>query len=382
MSKPKHLDSTIICWILGIILLVRLLFVGDTLPQLGTALSLLCVSTLIIYLLAPLVNRMEKNLHWPRLLCLCITYLFFLLLIFLLIYFLLPRLLSNIGEILPESAEDLITRITDNPFLGRFLTEDVLRSLLTQFPDSTEDTLRALMAYSSQVVSGLSQSFRYVGYFFIALTMAFYGLMNIRSLGDSAAGFLYKTIPERWADRLLSLIYIIDRALRDFVVSKLVICLILGLLTYLTILLCNLIFRLEIPYPLLIALLTAFFNLIPYVGPFLGAIPCLLLALFAGWMEVVVLLATLLLMQQVDNMIISPRVMSRSIGISPFWVLASVSCLSLLFGIWASVFAVPVAAVIQTLLLQYQEYFARKKAGDAEATVLHNVPESWKKKHL
>lgn len=378
-SKRKKIYLFTILGIALLFLLARLLFVGNTFETIRTALRPLGVSLLIIYLLAPIVNRIEEKLHWPRILCLCLTYLLIIVFLFLIFYFLLPDLVQNILELLPDTYEDFVELVTTHPFFGRFVRQDSLDSLFQSFPYPSADNLPLLLTYSSPVIDGLTDSLHWVTLLLISLTMAFYGLITTRSLGRSAGDFLYKTIPDSWADRILSFIYVVDRALRDFVVSKLFTCAILGLLVYLAIVLCNLIFRLNIPYPLLQALITAFFNLIPYVGPFLGLIPCLVMALFQGWPEAMALLAILLLMQQVDNFVLEPRIISRSVGVSPFWSLASVTCLGLLFSPLASVFSIPVAAVCQTLLQQYQESYRLRKNGEPDTVFLRNVPPAWQK---
>lgn len=373
--------KTYLYTILGIallLLLARLLFVGNTFRNIGAALRPLSISVLIIYLLAPLVNRLEEKLHWPRVLCLFLTYLVFIVFIFLFFYFLLPDLIQNILQILPESYEELVELLCSHPFFGRFITEDFLYSLAEALPFSGKN-VQTFLSYSSRMVGSLASSLRWLSLMLVSLTMAFYGLLTTRSLGAAAGSFLYKMLPAPWTDRILSLIYIIDRALRDFVISKLFTCSILGFLVYLAILLCNLIFRLQIPSPLLIALITAFFNLIPYIGPFLGTIPCLLLALFRGWAEAAVLLGILLLAQQIDNIIIEPRVLSQSAGVSPFWILASVTGLSLLFNPFASVFAVPAASVLRSLLHQYQESRRLRKSGLPDTVFLRTVPSAWQK---
>ena len=112
-----------------------------------------------------------------------------------------------------------------------------------------------------------------------------------------------------------------------------------------------------------------------------GLLPVgLLLALFVGWPETIALLAILLLMQQVDNMVLEPRIISGSVGVSPFWVLASVTCLGLVFGVFASIFAIPAAAVCQTLLQQYREARLLRRRGEPDTVFLRTVPRAWQQK--
>ena len=206
-SKRNYLY--ILLGIAALFLLARFLFVGNTFRNIGSALEPLGIAVLIIYLLSPIVNRMEKKLHWPRLLCLCLTYILFIVLLFLLFYFLLPDLIQNIADALPDSYEEFIQLVSMHPFFGRFLSEETLRALLDKFSLPAPDDLPALLSYSSRLMDGLSGSVRWIGMFLIALTMAFYGILSTRSLGEAAGNFLYQTLPVSVSDRILSFLYIL-----------------------------------------------------------------------------------------------------------------------------------------------------------------------------
>jgi predicted PurR-regulated permease PerM len=93
-------------------------------------------------------------------------------------------------------------------------------------------------------------------------------------------------------------------------------------------------------------------NIIPYIGPFIGTIPCLIFALFSGFWEAIALLAIILIMQQIDNIIVSPRILGNSVGLKPFWVVASVTIGGSFFGAAGMILSVPIASVILTLVME------------------------------
>jgi hypothetical protein len=105
-----------------------------------------------------------------------------------------------------------------------------------------------------------------------------------------------------------------------------------------------------LPYALVLALLAGLMEVVPYIGPLLGALPAFLLALstdpvMAFW----VVIATLII-QQIENTILLPRIMDRSVGVNSIVTLLSIAAFGSLFGILGAILAIPLAAIIQMLL--------------------------------
>jgi predicted PurR-regulated permease PerM len=108
------------------------------------------------------------------------------------------------------------------------------------------------------------------------------------------------------------------------------------------------IFRLD--YPLLISVVIGITNIIPVFGPFIGIIPSILILLFINPIEAVWFTVFIIILQQVDANLIEPKVMGSSIGISGFWVIASVTIGGGLFGVPGMFIAVPVFSVFYILI--------------------------------
>jgi predicted PurR-regulated permease PerM len=111
---------------------------------------------------------------------------------------------------------------------------------------------------------------------------------------------------------------------------------------------------LGLPYALLMGIITMLFNMIPYFGPIIGAVPVVLVTLLvkdvysAIWAAVFIIF-----LQQLDGNIIGPKILGDSVGISPFWVIFAIVVFGGFFGVPGMIFGVPAVAAIRMLLLDY-----------------------------
>lgn len=105
-------------------------------------------------------------------------------------------------------------------------------------------------------------------------------------------------------------------------------------------------------YPLLISCIVGLTNIIPFFGPFIGAVPSALLILMVNPMQCIYFLIFILILQQVDGNIIGPKILGDSTGLSSFWVMFAILVGGGLFGFVGMVIGIPVFAVFYT-------YFSR-----------------------
>jgi predicted PurR-regulated permease PerM len=102
-----------------------------------------------------------------------------------------------------------------------------------------------------------------------------------------------------------------------------------------------------IPYALVLAVIAAIMEAVPVVGPILGAIPALLVAFSYDPEKAVLVLLASLLIQGLENYLLVPRVMKRSVGVNPLVVLLSIAAFTSLFGLAGAILSIPIAAIIQ-----------------------------------
>ena len=135
-----------------------------------------------------------------------------------------------------------------------------------------------------------------------------------------------------------------DKTFMGFINGKLLDSAIIGLICYIGCVL------LRMPYALLISVIVGVTNVIPFFGPFIGAVPSALLVLLVDPFKCLIFVIFIIVLQQVDGNIIGPKVLGSSIGINGFWVMFSIILGGGLFGFWGMLLGVPVFVVIYTAL--------------------------------
>ena len=115
------------------------------------------------------------------------------------------------------------------------------------------------------------------------------------------------------------------------------------------------------PYTLLISLFIGITNIIPFFGPFIGAIPSAILILFVNPIQCVYFILFILLLQQLDGNVIGPAILSDHTGLSAFWIVTSTTLAGGLFGIFGMVIGVPTCAIIIYIIRRFSSYLLCKK---------------------
>jgi predicted PurR-regulated permease PerM len=114
------------------------------------------------------------------------------------------------------------------------------------------------------------------------------------------------------------------------------------------------------PYALLISVIVGVTNIIPYFGPFIGAIPSAFFNLMVSPMKCLIFLIFIVALQQLDGNVIGPHILGNSVGISGFWVMFAIIVGSGLFGFVGMLIGVPVFVVLSTLFNRVVEHFLKK----------------------
>ena len=165
---------------------------------------------------------------------------------------------------------------------------------------------------------------------------------------------------EQTADHIFDLGRRTHQIFSGFIIGKILDSMIIGILCYLGMLV------LKLPYPALVATVVGVTNVIPFFGPFIGAIPPTFLILLVNPLKAVYFAIFVLALQQLDGNVIGPRILGDTIGISGFWVLVSITVAGGLFGFTGMLLGVPVFAVIYMLVNDFVVYKLKKKGKPVE----------------
>lgn len=222
-----------------------------------------------------------------------------------------------------------------------------------------------LMGSISQIFTGLTSSVVSVVGALVDLLISLAASIYILYSRDTFLAQVKKVTvalcKEQQANRLMDLGRRIHKVFSGFIIGKILDSLIIGILCYIGMLI------FKMPYPALVATVVGVTNVIPFFGPFIGAIPSAFLILLVDPLKCLYFAIFILCLQQLDGNVIGPRILGDSIGISGFWVLVSITVAGGLFGFAGMVLGVPVFAVLYMLITDYVENRLRRK-GKSVAT--------------
>ena len=259
----------------------------------------------------------------------------------------LYRSAANFWDTVPEKVEHLIVWATEkygeNEVLLRYfdLSYEAIYTALDTWAKGT------LVPYVTNLVSGVGMSVWKVLMFLynvlIGIFVAVYLLASRKKFARQGVLVVRSVFKPRWADLVLEEIAYIDRMFGGFVDGKIVDSAIIGVLCYVG----CLIFK--FPNPLLVSAIVGVTNVIPFFGPFLGAIPATILILIEDPMKAVWFALFVLGLQQLDGNVIGPKILGEHTGVSSFWVLFSIVLFGGLWGVAGMIIAVPLFAVLYDL---------------------------------
>ena len=219
--------------------------------------------------------------------------------------------------------------------------------------DFIKDTASSLLpaAYTTAVSIGTGL-YNWV----IGLIISIYVLASRDKLLSQFRRFILAYTPAKFHIRFFKFTRICNEKCGKYIVGKIIDSTIIGVICFIGLS----IFKFD--YALLISVIVGVTNMIPFFGPIIGAVPCAFLLLIINPMEALWFVVFIIGLQQFDGNILGPKILGETVGISGFWILVSVLIGGGLFGVPGMILAVPVFAVIYTLIEEGVELRERKKA--------------------
>ena len=189
----------------------------------------------------------------------------------------------------------------------------------------------------------------------IALIVTFYLLIRKDVFAAQSKKIIYSALPTHVGDLVVEETRSAYRIMSGFINGKLLDSLVIGIIALVC---CNI---LSFPYPALLATIIGVTNVIPFFGPFIGAIPCALLVFLDSPIKCLYFAIFILVLQQFDGNILGPKILGDSTGLASFWVLFSILLFGGLFGFAGMVLGVPVFAMIYSILRRLVLYGLRRR---------------------
>jgi predicted PurR-regulated permease PerM len=300
------------------------------------------IAVIFAALIEPLVNLLETK-KIPRGLGIIFIYIVLLLFLVLIVRMIIPPIAEQVS-LLTKNFPDLWEKIITNFNSFREYSEE--QGLMGNIQQGLEGLQSGLQNAAGGIYSFIISVFRNVVNFILILVITFYLVVQ-----RDAVNKLFKAIaPKQYHSYLINLFSIIQKKIGDWARGQLILGLIIGVFSFI-----GLIFLLP-KYALVLALVAGITELIPYLGPILGAIPAVFLGFtvppFSFWRGVAVLILYVVI-QQVENNIIVPQVMKKQVGLNPVVIIIVMLIGARLAGIIGLILAIPVATAISVIIKDF-----------------------------
>ncbi|MGO1319393.1 MAG: AI-2E family transporter [Galactobacter sp.] len=324
-------------WRIGIIVIVS---AGACwgLAKLSNLMIPLMVAALLAGLLLPVKIFLEKRLHLPNALSVTATFLLFLALITGAIYAVVRTMAKGVPELIDQAVQgvkEVQVWLKDGPLnIGASTIDDWINTGLNALNDNQDTIVRS-------AASGLST----VGHFGAGLILTLFALIFFLLQGETIWRWTVGLFPRRARDAMDGAGRRGWASLVSYVRVQVVVALIdaVGIGIGAAIL--------QVPLALPLAVLVLLGSFIPIVGAVLTGFIAVLLALVShGWVTAIIMLAVVLFVQQVESHVLQPLIMGRAVSLHPLAVVLGVAGGTFLFGIVGALFAVPVLAVVNTVV--------------------------------
>ncbi|MBC8179860.1 AI-2E family transporter [candidate division KSB1 bacterium] len=309
-------------------------------PYIKSLLFSLGISFILSFLLSPLADSLENH-GLNRTAAAILIFLIFITTIVLGMQFLIPSIsqeVKSISEFIQnENAESIIKK------LQVILAE---RFPALQKPEIAEKVSTKLHTILMDLIQKSSNIIRSVlSSFMLIITIPFITFFFLKD-GRRIKKYIIQLVPNRYFEMSLNLIHKSNQKLGAYIRGQLLVSFVIGSLSVLAL------FLLNIPYFFIIGILAGLANMIPYFGPLVGATPGVIIAFIetGSTGTMVGVIVAFALIQLIDNVLVSPLIVSRSVQIHPLLVILALLLGSSLGGILGMLVAIPVFAVIQVII--------------------------------
>jgi predicted PurR-regulated permease PerM len=267
---------------------------------------------------------------------------FFLVTGFLLLLFPLIREQSTmVAAAMPDYYQNLRAWLAHHPnqFLAG-LSEFLPAALPNLNLRPVQQTGQEMMASAGQVAGYLTLVAKVIFTTIILLVLAFYWTLE----GPRIIQSFLLAVPQIQRESISDLISAMESKVGLYMVGQGILCLVIGIMALIAYLLIGL------PNALVLALIAGVLEAVPMIGPLLGAIPAALVALSIAPAKLIWVIVATLVIQQLENTLLVPRIMKKAVGVNPFVTLLALCAFSSLFGLAGALMAIPIAAMIQLAL--------------------------------
>lgn len=299
--------------------------------------------------LIKLTNKLSEKSY--RSISIIFTYLTAFFTVYMFTYFVLPQVIDSIKGLTND-----VPIYVDNAskFLSTFMTElninpEIYNIAIDKWNEIVTYTVElgtSLLPIIGQFLKSTASSIWNV---ILGIIISVYLLIDKDTFKALSNKIIFALFSKRHSEKILELAHRSNMIFGKFISGKIIDSLIIGILTFIVLTI------FKMPYTVLISFIVGITNVIPFFGPFFGAIPSAIIILFVSPIKALWFIVIIIIIQQLDGNIIGPKILGDSIGISAFWILFSLLIAGKFFGIVGMIIGVPAFAVIYSIIKEIIE---------------------------
>lgn len=321
---------------------------GGIYSFLKSVLAPFLIAMIISYVLNPIVVLLNRR-KVPRTVAVLLIYAVFLTSLTVIMMNLIPMFmtqLTQLNEHMPDftmRAQGMIDQFNESEMLP-----DSVRSGIN---NSLYKLETGISDWVSDYINGIGSKLNVLFIALIIPFVAFYILKDFQLIEKT----VLTVVPKKHRRHVTRLLFEIDEALGNYIRGQFLVCIIIGFMAYIGY------WFIDMPYPLLLASVVALFNIVPYLGPYLGAAPAALMAASISWKMVLYVLLVNWLCQLLEGNVISPQVVGRTLHMHPLMIIFALLVGGEVAGVAGLILAVPFFAVLKVIVSHVSHYFIQRK---------------------
>ena len=290
------------------------------------------------------LNNLKKGAK--RGISILLTYIVAFFIIYLFVQFVLPQVVDSIVGI----ANDIPTYLGNATHFIEDLTKTldlnneyagVVIEKLNEFMNHAINIITNLLPVLATTVKDVASSLWNI---VLGLIISIYMLIDKEKFAASSKKVVYALFSNRSANKIVELAHRTNDTFGKFLSGKIIDSVIIGILTFIILTIT------KMPFTILVSVIVGITNIIPFFGPFIGAIPSFIIIMFVSPIKALWFLVIILIIQQLDGNVIGPKILGDSIGISAFWILFSILVAGKLLGLVGMIIGVPLFAIVYSII--------------------------------
>ncbi len=350
----------------------------------------------IAFILNPIMNFVEKKILAPiyrhygvdvfardqkkkklqmRKISVAITIAFFVALLAAMMALVIPQLVRSIQTIFTNLTvyEQNVMKFFDELYKANPQLREQISAVVVEAENALEGFYESKIAGNMQDVIQLVTSQVYsigrgVFNFIIGIIVSLYLLYTKDTLCGQGKKIAYALFDERWGNEIVGSCRYINHTFVGFITGKILDSIIIGILCFIVTQ-----FILHTPFPVLASFIVGFTNIIPFFGPFIGAIVGGIIVFMINPLDALWFVILCLILQTFDGYILGPKILGDSTGLSNFWVIFAIMLFGGLWGVPGWVIGVPLFAVIYTTAGRLVNHFLRKRGKTTESEKMQDI---------